>query len=266
MDVVDIREIVSAATHGAALIAAIPGVVALVRRVRPDRARMLALLVYGVGLVACFGASTSCHALCASGHESRIFIMIDHMAIYLLIAGTYTPLVVALLPAPRRRETLGVIWLAAGIGMALNLMRGPLPAWLATSFYLAMGWGGLWCYFGIRPALSHRQLAPIPFGGALYSVGAVAHVARWPVLWPGVFGPHELFHLFVVAGAATHFAFILTHVAIVTRPECPPSRDGRPTDGYPAASSGHRPAVLRPTARRRWATGAGRSSIGRPVS
>jgi hemolysin III len=213
MDALDIRESVSAATHGAALIAAIPAIVALIRRGRGTQARTLALFAYAFGLVSCFGASTLCHAMVAAGVESKTVVLIDHMAIYFLIAGTYTPIIGTLLPVHHRVPTLLMVWLAAAVGVGLNCAMGPLPAWLATSFYLAMGWGGLWCYFGMRPALSHRQLALIPAGGLIYSVGAAFHVAHRPVLWPGVFGAHELFHLFVVAGATCHFLFMMRHVA-----------------------------------------------------
>ncbi|MDB5349548.1 MAG: putative rane protein hemolysin [Planctomycetota bacterium] len=217
MDVLDLRESVSAATHGAALIAAIPAIVVLIRRGRADLARTLALFAYGFGLVLCFAASTTCHALVVAGMASKTALLIDHMAIYFLIAGTYTPIVASLLPRHHRRPTLMVVWLAAAAGVVLNILLGPLPAWLATSFYLAMGWGGLWCYFGMRPSLSHAQLARIPLGGVLYTIGALFHVLKHPVLWPGVFEAHELFHLFVIAGAVAHFTFILTHVAGVER-------------------------------------------------
>lgn len=206
----ELYESVSAASHGAALIVAIPAAAALV--LRCDRPLRPALMAYAVGLVACFGASTACHALAASGLGSRTVDAIDHIAIFLLIAGTYTPIAAALLPPRLKRPTLVAVWLAAGSGVALNVALGPLPPWLATSFYLAMGWGGLWCYAGMRPSMSHARLAPLPIGGGLYSLGAAFHVARMPVLWAGVFGAHELFHVFVIAGAATHYRFILTHV------------------------------------------------------
>ena len=92
---------------------------------------------------------------------------------------------------------------------------GPLSPPLATAFYLAMGWGGLWCYNGMKPRLSRAERFPVPLGGIFYSIGAVAHVARRPTLWAGVLGSHELFHLFVVAGVLTHFLFIWRHINAV---------------------------------------------------
>ena len=222
----DIRESVSAATHGLALLVAIPAAAVLLRRARGDVRRQLALAAYAFGLTACLAASTASHALVFLGQGSRSANTIDHIGIYLLIAGTYTPIAAALLPSRRRRATLVAVWLAVALGAVLNILAGPLPPYLATSFYLAMGWGGLWCYMGVRCSLSHRELALIPLGGVLYSVGAACHVLRWPVAWPGVFGAHELFHVFVIAGATAHFLFIWRYTArprtfVVTTGEAP---------------------------------------------
>ncbi len=212
MHVINVRELVSAAIHGTALIAVIPAVVILYRRADPLQAKRWPIFVYGLGLVTCFTASTVSHALTSLGRRSATADMIDHIGIFLLIAGTYTPIAALLLPGGRRTGTLVTVWAVAAVGIALNLFVGPMPAWLATSFYLAMGWGGIWCYLSLRPAYSHRQLAGMPIGGLLYSVGAMFHLARWPVLWEGGFGGHELFHVFVVAGASAHFLFTWRHM------------------------------------------------------
>lgn len=222
MNATALCESVSAATHGMALIAAIPGTLWLRKRCESGLRRPV--LVYGLSLIACFGASTICHAFAAMGIESRIMIVLDHMAIYALIAGTYTPIAAGLLPVRNRLSTLRVVWVAAAAGMLLNAWRGPLPSWLETSFYLAMGWGGLWCYFGMCPNLSHKQLALVPVGGLIYSIGAIFHVTRQPALWPGIFEAHELFHVFVVAGAATHYVFLTVRLSDVVPIANVPSR------------------------------------------
>ncbi len=80
---------------------------------------------------------------------------------------------------------------------------------LATCVYLAMGWGAVVCYSQIAQVVTHRALVPIVVGGLSYSVGAVLNVLHWPALWPGVFGAHELFHFFVLAGSLAHCLFNL---------------------------------------------------------
>ena len=111
---------------------------------------------------------------------------------------------------------------------------GVFPVWLATLIYLAMGWGSLFCYRELARTYSHRTLLPLPLGGIFYSVGAVINLAKWPVLSPGFFGSHELFHLFVIAGSACHVFFMMQ----VVIPAPWPGTRGVPVRSQP------RPALL----------------------
>jgi hemolysin III len=136
----------------------------------------------------------------------------DHVGIYMLIAGTYTPIAWTFLRRHWRRGVLGLVWLWAALGITIRLTYETQPPWLSTAFYLGMGWGALFCYFEVARRLSHRAMIPIVAGGVLYSLGAIFNLLHGPVLWPGVFQAHELFHLFVVAGSMCHFYFMLTVV------------------------------------------------------
>ena len=127
----------------------------------------------------------------------------------MLIAGTYTPIVWSLLRGPWLWGTLTTVWTIAAVSVLRVWCGGVLPVWVATLIYLAMGWGSLFCYRELARTYSHRTLLPLPLGGILYSVGAMINLAKWPVLIPGVFGAHELFHLFVIAGSACHVFFML---------------------------------------------------------
>src|SRR5262249_9686236 len=100
---------------------------------------------------------------------------------------------------------------------------GVLPIWVSTLVYLAMGWGSLICYRELARRYSHRTLLPLPLGGIFYSVGAVMNLAKWPVLSPGVFAAHELFHFFVIAGSACHIFFMLNVVIPAPGPEIVPA-------------------------------------------
>ena len=108
-----------------------------------------------------------------------------------------------------RRWTLASVWGVAATATALIATGRHFPPVLGTGLYLAMGWGVLACYSEIAQVVSHRALLPIVVGGLSYSVGAVLNLLHWPVLFPGVFGAHEVFHLFVLAGSLAHYRFIL---------------------------------------------------------
>ena len=99
-----------------------------------------------------------------------------------------------------RWGTLTAVWLTTLVASGLLLANVRLPVPLATCEYLAMGWGALFVYFEVARVVSHRSMRPLVVGGVLYSVGALLNLMHWPVLWPGVFGSHELFHLWVMAG------------------------------------------------------------------
>jgi hemolysin III len=105
---------------------------------------------------------------------------------------------------------------AAGITLCLSVHGLPLA--VRTALYLAMGWGVLACYLELARVLTPRGLCLAVLGGILYSAGALLNVLHWPVLWPDVVGPHEVFHVLVLGGSLCHFLFALTVVAPYQRP------------------------------------------------
>jgi hemolysin III len=216
----DFREPVSAWTHGSWLLLSLPATMLLWRRADGDPARRISLLVFGLSLAVCYAGSTLFHAVRLDPRWIVWFDELDHIGIFILIAGSYTPVAWNMLHGRLRWGTLALAWLAAGVGTGLLLVCGVFSMFWSTFFYLAMGWGAVICYVEIARGHSHRTAFPLLLGGVLYSVGAAMNLAHWPDIWPGVFGPHELFHLFVMAGSATHFMFMLQ---VVARPRAPVS-------------------------------------------
>jgi hemolysin III len=213
MGLLDLREPVSAGSHGLWMLLAIPGTILLWRRARGDLAKQVSLLAFGVGLVACYAASAAFHGVRATPGRLSVFDRVDHAGIFVLIAGSYTPIAWNLLGGAWRWGTLASVWATTALGTTWLLAMGALPVLVATAVYLVMGWGGLFCCVEIARVLSGRSVRLLVLGGVVYSVGAALNVVGWPVLWPGVFGAHELFHLFVMAGSLAHFAFMLAVVA-----------------------------------------------------
>ena len=221
MDWLSPYEPVSAWTHGLWMIATVPAGAYLVWRNRRDPAKVVGTLVFAVALVACFGASGFFHAA-APGPTRQTLRALDHIGVYLLLAGTVAPIALCILRGWWRAWLLVQIWGLALAGCVLHLTVD-MPSWAETAFYLATGWIGVVTYFELARRVTHRALRPMWFGGACYSIGAAINVGRWPDPWPGVVGPHELFHLWVMAGSACHYWFML-RVLTPYRPAAAPAR------------------------------------------
>jgi len=203
------REPVSAWTHGLWLLLSPLALVILWRAGRGDRVKRAGFLVFGLSLALCYAGSTAFHGVRLSPDAIEFFATLDSIGIYLLIAGTVTPVALVVL---RDRWQWGILvsaWALAGVGILLALTPLQVPRAISTGLYLGLGWGVALCYFVLAQTLSHRALRPLLTGGVLYTVGAVLNLLRWPLLWPGVFSAHELFHLFVMGGSLAHVWFML---------------------------------------------------------
>jgi hemolysin III len=210
-----LREPLNAITHGVGAVLAIVGGVVLVALSAGDGRRMVAFTIYAVTLFLLFLASTLLHAVRARPEVLRRLRIFDHAAIYLLIAGTYTPIALVTLTgvSPAWGWTLlGVAWGAAGLGVLFKLAWLDAPRWLSTALYLALGWMAVVAIAPLVQALPWSALAWLAAGGAFYSVGAVVYARKRPDPFPRVFGYHEIWHLFVLAGATCHYVLMLRYV------------------------------------------------------
>jgi hemolysin III len=136
---------------------------------------------------------------------------LDHAMIFVLIAGTYTPFCLDVSLA-WGVSLLAVVWTFAGLGVVLKLLWPDGPRWLSVGLYIALGWVGV---VGASEVFDHylgSALVLLLAGGLLYTLGGIVYAARRPDPWPRVFGYHEVFHAFVVAGSAVHYAAIAAYV------------------------------------------------------
>lgn len=232
MDFANLREPVSAWTHALGLILALPATWYLWRQSRgTSPARRLGLVVFGLSLAFCYMASMLFHGVRPAGGGIGAYDRLDRVGIFVLIAGTYTPLAGVLLRGRWRAVILTTVWAITLVASALLAAGGPLSrAWM-TGLYLGMGWGVVACYAELRRAASGRALAPLILGGAFYSIGAAYNIVRYPALWPA-FGPHEVFHLFVLAGSLCHFVFV-ARVALPHPPGSPRGPHHGPGSPHP---------------------------------
>lgn len=199
--------IANSVTHGIGLLAslvALPVVVASSAK-RNDPLQVAAAAIFGISLVLLYGASTIYHSLPRSPMR-RLLRTIDHSAIYLLIAGSYTPFALGPLRGPWGWSLLAAIWTMAAIGIVLKAVKGFVRPWLSTSLYLAMGWLSV---IAIKPLISHVGRAGFWWllaGGLCYTGGVVFYATDKRLRYG-----HAVWHVFVLAGSTCHFFAVLWH-------------------------------------------------------
>lgn len=201
------EEIANAAIHGAGVLfslAALPFLVASAA-MRHDPWQVVGGAVFGTTMLLLYLASTIYHALPGT-RAKRVWERLDHAAIYLLIAGTYTPFALGALRGPLGWTLLGTIWVLAVVGVVLKSVFGPRFPLLSTAVYLLMGWLAIVAYEPIVERIAPAGMALIVAGGLSYTAGVVFY--SWKRLRYG----HAAWHLFVLAGTVCHF-FAVLHYA-----------------------------------------------------
>jgi hemolysin III len=208
------RDPVSGLTHCIAAVLAVIGTVMLIMRsINPVMPwHIVTFSIFGGGMILLYTASTLYHWLPLSESGIRCLRRIDHSMIFVYIAATYTPICLIPLRGPWGWSIFGVVWGLALSGVALKVFWLHAPRWFSTAIYLAMGWLML---VGIYPLMQNLEIAALAWlvaGGIVYSVGAVIYAVKWPDPLPGIFGFHEIFHLFVIGGSACHYVVMYWYV------------------------------------------------------
>jgi hemolysin III len=214
-----LREPVNAVTHSIGAVLSVAGLFLLLSvAIRNGSPRQIvAFSIFGASLIAMYSVSTLYHGLPLSPRGIARARRLDHVMIYILIAGSYTPVCLLFLPRRLGVSLLIVVWVLAAIGTVQKIAWMRAPVWLSTALYLGMGWIAV---IVIKPLLA---AAPRGFflwllaGGLFYSIGAVIHGAKWArKIFAGsrrLFGPHEIWHLFVMAGSFAHYWAIFSYAS-----------------------------------------------------
>lgn len=197
----------SAITHGAGILLGILGAVLLLIRAScvGGALRVTVFAVYSASMIALYTASTLYHCVYSSVAGRMNLRRIDHASIYLLIAGSYTPICLLSLRGPLGWALFGIIWGLALAGIILSVVWIMAPRWLTAGIYLAMGWMAIFAIYPLSQVLPSSGMALLLLGGILYTVGGVLYGLKWPGRNNPRFGCHEIFHLFILAGSICHF-------------------------------------------------------------
>lgn len=209
----DLRDPVSSTSHLLTALWAVYATLVMMRLTARRPERMGPLLVYGVSMVLLFVASGTYHGLHYNSPEERRFYQkLDMSAVYLLIAGTYTPVLAIVLTGAWRKWFLRMVWLmaTAGIGCLWLLPKAPHAA--MVGFYLGLGWLGILPLPLYYRTIGWRAMNWVWVGAGFYSLGAICELIEWPVIIPGYVQWHEVLHICDTAASVTFFLFIVRYV------------------------------------------------------
>ena len=175
-----------------------------------DMSQLVCCIIFGISLVALYAASTLYHFYKGSDKVLLRLRKLDHSIIYVLIAGTYTPIVMYCMKTVRAAVFLAIMWSFAAAGIIFKLCWITAPRWLYTSIYLLMGWSVMFDFDAFK-ALPGGCLALVAAGGISYSIGAAFYITKRPRMINGI-GFHEIFHIFIMAGSLFHYIAIFSYV------------------------------------------------------
>jgi hemolysin III len=198
--------------HAGAAVAATICTILLAVASASDRAKQVSLLIYGASSILLFGWSGLYHLGNWSPATRKLFRRIDHANIFVLIAGTYTPIAFNTLTGGWRVALLTIIWSLAALGMIAAAPALRIPRAVMVGLYVAMGWVALAFLPQIASAVGLAAIGLLALGGVLYTLGALAYAFHKPDPWPRVFGYHEVFHLATIAAAAAFLTFMVREV------------------------------------------------------
>ena len=170
-------------------------------------AGLVSLSVFMISMVLLYGASTAYHTFIVQPHTEKILKRIDHMMIFVLIAGSYTPVCAMVLPQPTGTILLAVIWGLAFAGMVLKLFWVTCPKWFSSIIYIAMGWACVFVMPQLYVSLPRQAFLLLALGGIIYTIGGVIYAMKLKVFnerFPK-FGSHEVFHVCVMLGSLCHY-------------------------------------------------------------
>lgn len=209
-----LRDPISSVTHMVGAVLAIPVLFSLVylSAAYATPWHTIGFFVFGVSLFLLYGASATYHAVRAKESTIQLLRRVDHMMIFVLIAGTYTPICMVLLHGSIGLVFLILIWTMAIVGILIKLFWFGAPRWLSTCIYVVMGWSAVIAFYPIKASIPPQGIGLILLGGILYTVGAVIYATKWPNIAGKWMGFHEIFHLFVLAATACHVLFMYRYV------------------------------------------------------
>lgn len=209
----------SAITHFIGMLMAIFAATPLLIRAAnaPDKIHLISLAIFIVSMILLYGASATYHSLNLSENANKLLRKIDHMMIFVLIAGSYTPICLIVLRGTIGNTLFLLIWGIAIAGIVIKGFWINCPKWFSSVLYIAMGWVCVLAFSPIINSLSKPAFGWLLAGGIIYTVGGIIYALKLPIFNTKhkYFGSHEIFHLFVMGGSICHFILMYNFVAVM---------------------------------------------------
>lgn len=214
---ITIREPGSAITHFIGMMMAVFAAVPLLIKAATTSgsASFTAMAVFMLSMIFLYGASATYHSVTVSDKVLKVFRKIDHMMIFVLIAGSYTPVCLIVLGGKLGYTLLAVVWGIALLGITVKAAWITCPKWFSSTIYIAMGWVCMGVFGTLWNTLPKSAFLWLLGGGVIYTIGGVIYALKLPIFNSkhAYFGSHEIFHLFVMGGSICHFIFMYRYVA-----------------------------------------------------
>lgn len=169
-------------------------------------------IIFGISLILLYSASSIYHLVCAPAKVIMFLRRIDHSMIYVLIAGTYTPICLVALKGTVGIKLLITVWCFAIVGILLKIFWFDAPRWLYTLFYIIMGWLAIFVIVPLSHVIPAVGMYLLVAGGIFYTIGGIIYGTKWPKITNKYFGFHEIFHIFVLLGSLCHFILMFKYV------------------------------------------------------
>lgn len=198
-----------------AIFAATPLIIRALRA--PDAIHVISLTIFIVSMILLYAASTTYHTFNVSPQINKVLKKIDHCMIFILIAGSYTPICLVVLNGMTGYILLAVVWSIAILGIVFKLCWVTCPKWVSSVLYIAMGWVCVLAFTQILNALPQAAFNWLLAGGIIYTAGGIIYALKLPIFNSRhkYFGSHEIFHLFVIGGSICHFIMMFQYIAVL---------------------------------------------------
>ena len=212
MKIFKMKEPFNTWTHFIPLLAGIVGLVFLILDTKHNPSKLVTTTIFGISVILLYGASSVYHWVRTTPEKELILRKLDHIAIYLLIAGSYTPVLYFGLDGAWRITMLIAVWVLAFIGMIMKIWFMNLPRSISTAFYLALGWLAVIPFANLIKSLPLEAIILLISGGLAYTTGGIIYATKKLNFFPKTLGFHGIFHIFIALGTVIHYFMVLLFI------------------------------------------------------